>query len=61
VKKKRWNTCEDFLLKAEMSYQAMLKDVFAGKIDKNQMVAAMNMINNAHYAVLREGKRHLLR
>lgn len=38
----------------------MLKDVGAGIINKNQIVAAMNMKNNADYECIRQKKYHLL-
>jgi hypothetical protein len=60
--KKKYDThAEDLLFVAERQYQRMLERVNQGIIDRDEIVAAMSVINNAHYVAIKENKRHLIK
>lgn len=60
MKKKHKTNAEDRCFVAERQYQRMLERVNLGSIDRHEIVAAMTIINTAHYISIKENKRHLL-
>lgn len=61
MKKRKDTTAEDRLFVAERQYNRMMDNVTNGIIDRDEIVAAMTIINTAHYIALKENKAHLIK
>jgi hypothetical protein len=61
MKKRKEVHSEDTCFVAERQYQRMIENVNQGKVDKDEIVAAMTAINQAHYLAMKENKRYLLK
>lgn len=52
---------EDRIITAERQYDRMIRNVKQGIIDKDEILAAMTVINNAHYLAMKHKKRYLIK
>lgn len=60
MKKKIKRDAEDLCFVAERQYQRMIDHVSGGIIDKDEIIAAMGFLNNAHMAAIMDDKRYLI-
>jgi|GEM_PF-2317488 hypothetical protein len=61
MKQKNIDWIEDKVNTAEMQYRRMMTNIDHGIIDRNEIAAAMEMINIAHKIAIHKNRRELIK